>query len=191
MPAIEIVPYRPEWPAEFAAVARRLRAALDDDARRIDHIGSTSVPGLAAKDIVDVQVTVASLDGADLDARITDAGFAWHPYLADDSVEPEGMEASEFAKRVAADRAAKPFSNVHFRVEGRFNWRFALLFRDYLRATPDAAGPYAGVKAALATLHPDDKDAYYAVKDPVVALVWSGAEAWAAATGWTPGTPDA
>jgi GrpB-like predicted nucleotidyltransferase (UPF0157 family) len=56
---ITIVPYDASWPEEFVAVARPLRAVLGELALRIDHIGSTSVPGLAAKDIIDVQVTVA------------------------------------------------------------------------------------------------------------------------------------
>ncbi|MGH2482027.1 MAG: GrpB family protein, partial [Ktedonobacteraceae bacterium] len=58
---ITIVPYDTNWPAAFIEVARPLRAALGDLALRIDHIGSTSVPGLAAKDIIDVQITVADL----------------------------------------------------------------------------------------------------------------------------------
>src|SRR2546425_2727183 len=60
-PKLEIVPYDPEWPAAFEAEAVRLRAALGDVALRIDHHGSTSVPGLAAKPIIDIQVSVAAL----------------------------------------------------------------------------------------------------------------------------------
>ena len=61
---IEIVPYQDRWPGEFAAIGRRLRSALGDAALRIDHIGSTAVPGLAAKDVIDVQVSVLDLDAA-------------------------------------------------------------------------------------------------------------------------------
>lgn len=63
MSAIEIVEPDAEWPAQFTAVARLLRAALGDRAVRIDHIGSTAVAGLPAKPIVDVQVTVREFDG--------------------------------------------------------------------------------------------------------------------------------
>jgi GrpB-like predicted nucleotidyltransferase (UPF0157 family) len=59
---IEIVPYRASWPNEFKTLAAELRHALGDLALRIDHIGSTSIPGLAAKDRIDVQVTVTSLE---------------------------------------------------------------------------------------------------------------------------------
>ena len=59
---ITIVAYDTSWPEAFISVAQPLRTALGELALRIDHIGSTSVPGLAAKDVIDVQVTVATLD---------------------------------------------------------------------------------------------------------------------------------
>ena len=74
--AIAIVPYDDRWPAEFRRIGTSLREALDDLALRIDHIGSTAVPGLAAKDIVDVQVTVAALDAAAIAAALAPLGYA-------------------------------------------------------------------------------------------------------------------
>jgi GrpB-like predicted nucleotidyltransferase (UPF0157 family) len=71
-------------------------------------------------------------------------------------------------------------------VSGRSNFRYALLFRDYLRHSPSAAAAYAHVKIALARLHPDDVDAYYDVKDPVCDLIIGAAERWAAAVAWSP-----
>ncbi len=71
---IQIVAYQPEWPDEFAAIASSLHAALGTLALRIDHIGSTSVPGLAAKDIIDVQVTVADFT-PELEERFARAGY--------------------------------------------------------------------------------------------------------------------
>ena len=62
----------------------------------------------------------------------------------------------------------------------------ALLFRDYLRHTPAAAAAYAEVKVALSELHPNDVDAYYAVKDPVCDLVVEAAEQWASSAAWSP-----
>ena len=62
MPLIEIVPYNPKWPTRFLEIAEQLRATFGAAALRIDHIGSTSVPGLAAKDIIDLQVTLRELD---------------------------------------------------------------------------------------------------------------------------------
>ena len=68
---IEIVPYDAGWPEEFRRVGMPLRAALGESALRLDHIGSTAVPGLAAKDVIDLQVTVATLDAAALSEALT------------------------------------------------------------------------------------------------------------------------
>ncbi|MGB1630632.1 MAG: GrpB family protein, partial [Acidimicrobiales bacterium] len=70
MPLIELVAPDPAWPAQFADIEWELDAVFGSTALRIDHIGSTSVPGLAAKDIIDVQVTVASLDPTIVDAMV-------------------------------------------------------------------------------------------------------------------------
>src|SRR6185437_2768817 len=73
---IIIVPYDPTWPAEFGAVARPLRAALGSLALRIDHVGSTAVPGLAAKDKIDIQVTVQDFTNITrINAAITNLGY--------------------------------------------------------------------------------------------------------------------
>lgn len=76
------------------------------------------------------------------------------------------------------------------RVDGMPNQRFPLLFRDYLRDHPSTAEAYAQAKRALARLHPNDLDAYYAVKDPVCDIVVAAAEAWAASIEWQPGPSD-
>src|SRR5438552_16157021 len=79
---IVIIEYRPEWAEEFTAIARPLREALGELALRIDHIGSTAVPGLAAKDVIDVQVTVRDLT-PDLEAAFQRAGYTRTSYTQD------------------------------------------------------------------------------------------------------------
>src|SRR6476646_4887725 len=79
---IVIVDYRPEWPDEFAMVARPLHEALGEMALRVDHIGSTSVPGLAAKDVIDVQITVSDFT-PELEEAFERAGYARLPYNQD------------------------------------------------------------------------------------------------------------
>src|SRR5437867_2171644 len=74
MKIIEIMPYDQNWPHEFAEIARPLRATLGEAALRIDHIGSTAVPGLAAKDVIDVQVTVRDFD-APFEALLGSLGY--------------------------------------------------------------------------------------------------------------------
>ena len=73
---IAIAPYDPRWVDDFQRLAAALREALGERALRIDHIGSTSVPGLAAKDVIDIQVTVADLGDAEHARRLLAAGFA-------------------------------------------------------------------------------------------------------------------
>jgi GrpB-like predicted nucleotidyltransferase (UPF0157 family) len=188
---IVIESYRQEWPDEFRALGDELRRALGDLALRIDHIGSTAVAGLAAKDKIDIQITVRALEPP-VAAALNTCGFTRLDWITGDHV-PPGAPATpaEWTKWVFTphDADRRP-TNVHVRIAGRANGRYALLFRDYLRANPSAAQAYAQVKTALARLHPDDLDAYYAVKDPVCDIIMGAAELWAAATHWQPGPSD-
>jgi len=165
---IQIVPYRPVWPDEFREFGGRLRSVVGERALAIHHIGSTSVPNLCAKDIIDIQVTVRSLDPAILDDLLT-AGYV-RPRLAEDHC-PPGMTLpdEELAKMIAGvpDRRI----HIHIRVEGRFNQRYPLLCRDYLRTHNSAADAYGRVKEQLARYFPEDVEAYYDVKDPVFDII--------------------
>lgn len=176
---------------DFRAIGGRLRELLGPGALRIDHIGSTAVDGLAAKDIIDVQVSVADFDEGLL-AALDQAGFRRWPEFAGDHC-PPGMRlaGSELEKRFFNAPPGERKANIHVRVEGRFNQRYALLCRDYLRSHPLAASAYSQVKRALARIVGDDMDAFYDVKDPVFDILMAGAEEWATATGWRPGASDA
>jgi GrpB-like predicted nucleotidyltransferase (UPF0157 family) len=189
---IEIVTYNPVWPLEFREIGSRLRQALGDAALRIDHIGSTAVPGLDAKDVIDVQVTVSSLDDALLKPALENAGFVWREDIKRDHA-PPGMSVPdvELEKRYANDGSSVRASHVHIRVAGRWNQRYALLCRDYLRSHAGAASAYAEIKRQLARYFPNDADAYYDIKDPVFDVIMAGAEDWARFTNWTPDTTDA
>jgi GrpB-like predicted nucleotidyltransferase (UPF0157 family) len=183
---IDIVDYRPSWPAEFATLALDLGAALGPLARRIDHIGSTAVPGLASKDRIDVQVGVADLDRLDaIRGALERAGYALWPAF-DDHV-PSGVRADpgEWRKALFQPPAGARAANIHVREVGRLNWRYALLFRDFLRAHSTVATSYGELKRRLAPYMPDT-GSYADVKDPAVDLVMFAAEEWAARTGWDP-----
>lgn len=187
---IEIIPYQPTWPTEFQQIAARLRSALGALAMRIDHIGSTSVPGLPAKDIIDVQVTVTALD-ASLITAFTALGYTqpegvWRDHRPPTAVGPDTDWAKLFFRPPAGQRR----TNTHVRVQGRPNQRYPLLFRDYLRAHPASAEAYAELKRRLAQ-HLADPAMYSEVKDPAVDLIYFAAEAWASATHWQPGPADA
>lgn len=176
--------YRPTWPAEFQAMQRRLAAALGDQARHVAHIGSTAVPGMAAKDVLDIQVSVAKLDSA-LIPPLTALGLDFVPEHAEDHLPPGATEpVHEWQKLYFRSAAPARACHVHVRELGRANQRYALIFRDFLRAHPGPRQTLERIKAELARLHGDDAEAYYAVKDPVYDLIWHAANDWAARTGW-------
>ncbi len=188
---IEILPYAARWPAEFQQIGRNLRTILGAAALRIDHIGSTSVPGLAAKDIIDVQITVAALDPA-IAAKLAEHGYPRVEHIHGDHHPPtDNSPDHEWSKWIFKPPADHRLTNIHMRIAGHANQRYALLFRDYLRTHPMAAAAYAQVKMALAQRDNVDIDFYYDVKDPVCDIIMAGAEEWVARTGWTLGPSDA
>jgi GrpB-like predicted nucleotidyltransferase (UPF0157 family) len=191
MKMIKIVPYDENWPHEFAQIARPLRTTLGEVALRIDHIGSTAVPGLAAKNVIDIQVTVRDFD-APFEALLGSLGYIRRLDINRDHLPPQVPgPASEWEKRYFQPPEGQRPTNLHVRVQGRANQRYALLFRDYLRTHSVAAGAYAEIKRALASYHPENWDAYYDIKDPVCDVIWSAAQEWAKMTGWEPGPSDA
>jgi GrpB-like predicted nucleotidyltransferase (UPF0157 family) len=188
---IEIVPYQPTWPAEFQTLGHVLRNTLGDLALRIDHIGSTSVPGLAAKDRIDIQITVRELEPA-VESVLNRVGYVRVMRIKQDHIPPQGPdEPWQWPKWFFHPPEGQRPTNTHIRVAGLANQRYAILFRDYLRAYPATAAAYAQVKLALAKYHAEDEDAYYAIKDPACDIIIGGAEAWAATTGWQQGASDA
>lgn len=187
---VEIVAYQESWPSEFLEIAALLRRALGDLALRIDHIGSTSVPGLPAKDVIDIQITVAALDHRVISA-MTALGYTlpegtWRDHCPPDFIGPQ----AEWDKLYFYPPPGQRRTNTHVRVQGRANQRYALLFRDYLRAHPATVEAYAELKRRLAQ-NLADPQAYPEVKDPAVDLIYLAAEDWAAATYWQPGARDA
>lgn len=193
MGTFEIREYDQGWPDAFRDAAGRLRMVLGQGADRIDHIGSTSVPGLASKDVIDIQVSVEN--GTDLDSiagALEEAGWTLWRGVASDHAVP-GLPPDERAWRKVFIREPPGYRpvNVHVRVVGQANQRYPLLFRDYLRAHPHSAQAYATLKKDLALLLPDDLDRYADVKDAACDLIYFAAEAWAQAIGWNAGRSDA
>jgi GrpB-like predicted nucleotidyltransferase (UPF0157 family) len=137
---LEVVPYDPRWPAAFEAEAERLRAVLGTLALRVDHNGSTSVPGLAAKPVIDIQISVATLVPMDAYREpLQSLGYVHVPH-ADDGFCP-------FFHR---PRTWPHSHHVHVVKAGDAEERRTLGFRDYLRAHPEAAAEYAQLKRTLA-----------------------------------------
>ena len=187
---VEIIPFQSSWPAEFRLIASRLRQGLGDLALRIDHIGSTSVPNLAAKDVIDIQITVASLSQELLQA-MSDLGYTKDAGLRRDHP-PAGLggDQADWEKWYFDAPPGQRRTHTHVRVAGRANQRYALLFRDYLRSHPATAESYAELKRRLAQ-NLADPQTYPEVKDPAVDLIYLAAEEWAKIVRWQPGASDA
>jgi GrpB-like predicted nucleotidyltransferase (UPF0157 family) len=183
-----VVDYTDGWPSRAASLIATLRDRLGARAERIEHIGSTAVPAMAAKDCLDLQVTVTSLEDAarDFDQPLGSLGFRRTPYERDHIPAGQLDDQQRWVKRLWARRGHPEGDvNLHVRLAGSPNERLALLFRDWFRAHPEAVPAYAAFKRSLASTAPDIAT-YSGVKDPVVDLVISVAETWAAATGWHP-----
>jgi GrpB-like predicted nucleotidyltransferase (UPF0157 family) len=183
MAAVVIVDYDPTWPGQFEQLAVGLQQQLAGAAISIDHIGSTAVPGLAAKDVIDLQVSVASLAEADqLAPAFQEAGYVAAPYRQDHRPAGDTSDPARWEKRLWQSPPGARRVNVHVRVAGWPNQRYALLFRDYLRAHPRAAAAYAQLKRGLAERFGDDLAAYTDLKDSTCDLIVVAAEDWAVAS---------
>ena len=162
-------------------------------AARIDHIGSTSVPGLAAKDIIDIQITVPDLDDiqAFKAAMVQLAGYSQRGRIHEDHV-PLGADPSpaEWRKLYFRESDGSKRTHIHIREQGRLNQVYALLFRDYLKSDPISAKLYEQVKIRLSELFPRSIDAYLYIKDPTCDLIMQAAERWRWDTAWEPGPSD-
>jgi GrpB-like predicted nucleotidyltransferase (UPF0157 family) len=169
---VEVVVYDQGWPERFETWRGRLADLLGPVVLRIEHVGSTSVPGLAAKPVVDIQVSVADLGDEDRYVPMCEAaGLQFR--LRDD-------EHRYFQPPPGQPR------NVHVHVcqQGSKWERVHLLFRDYLRFSADAREAYAGAKREAARLWGNDRPAYTEAKTDVILGILDQAEAWAAANGW-------
>lgn len=174
--------YRPEWQTEFAVLADRLRGVLGFPAGTIDHIGSTSVPGLAAKDCIDVQVRVDRIDAPGVVPLFEAAGFRMRPESWNRVETSGGIRCTKLV--FAPPMGSRP-CNVHVRSHTGANTRFALLFRDFLRADRDARDAWGAFKQRLARSVPSLAD-YGQIKAPATDVLMIAAERWAAATRWSP-----
>ena len=179
-----VVPPDPVWPAVAARLLARVRAVAGDRAHRADHIGSTSVPGLPAKDVIDLQVVVDDLAVAaavadDLAAAglVRRAGPWWD----------NARDGSTRDKALVQNADPGLAVNCHVRPADSPTWRDALLLRDYLRDTPAAAGDYARLKRDLAAAAHDSIDDYAEAKTPWIRSTLAAADAWSDRTGWTSG----
>ncbi len=175
MPAKEdpivIVPYDARWAGEFRALATTLRDALGHAALRIDHVGSTAVPELDAKDVIDIQISVRDVAGSEsIRPPLERIGYVY--------------QATDTDRTQQYFREPPGYRRVHVRAAGSFDEQLNLLFRDFLRTHPAAAKDYAREKRSLAGRHRDDREAYVLAKQPTVWRLLLEAHDWAQEVGW-------
>lgn len=175
-----VVPYDPSWPEQARRIVARLNTACGHRAVRIDHIGSTAVPGMDGKDVIDVQITIAAPDvAAELVEPLLAAGYPQVAEITSDT--PHSDDLAVWHKRFHASADPGRPTNVHVRVEGRPNQQFALLFVEWLKANPGVRADYLAAKrAALAAAD------YTRAKEPWFLDNYHRARLWADGTGWRP-----
>jgi pyroglutamyl-peptidase I len=180
---LSVTPYNPDWPNQFAAIKENLIKGLGRLALSIDHIGSTSVPNLAAKDVIDIQITVKELSKPLLEA-MNSMGYTKSEVATSDHV-PANMDPNpeKWKKWFFRPPTGQRGTNTHVRIMGNPNQMYPLLFRDYLRANPDTAKSYGELKLRLAANIANPKT-YPDVKDPAVDLIFFPALEWAKKINW-------
>lgn len=169
---IVVVPYMPDWPDRFEVERRRIIAAVGTVARRVDHVGSTSVHGLTAKPIIDIDLSVPDADDEP----------AYLPALQEAGYRLRVRQAGHRMVRT-------PALDVHLHIctEGSEWERRHLLFRDWLRTNERDRHAYAALKSALAELEWSDMNAYADAKSSMIAEINARAADWADRVGWAVG----
>jgi GrpB-like predicted nucleotidyltransferase (UPF0157 family) len=185
---VRVVPYDKAWPRWAVAELASLTGALGDLVLHAAHIGSTSIPQMAAKKVLDLQLSVWDLEeaAAAFEAPLAGLGYVRLPYERDHVPAGDDSDPGLWVKRYWHRRNHPGGDvNLHVRAVGSPNERLALLFRDYLRANPLAVAAYSQFKQLLAA-EVGDLEPYTDIKDPVVDLVITAASDWASAEGWQP-----
>lgn len=160
---VYVAPYDAQWKEDYAAIREELAAALGDLALRIEHVGSTSVEGLSAKPIIDIDVVIE--DGTKLDAVI--AALGGIGYSHEGNLGIVGREAFKYDGKEHLRR-----HHLYVCTQDSPELRRHLVFRDYLRSHPEAVKEYSRIKEEGAALYPDDIDAYIAHKSPWIEAVY-------------------
>ena len=167
---IYLEPHNPEWANRAEQIAAEVAGLLGPLLVRWEHIGSTSIPGIQAKPVIDLLPLVTSVEEVDaLQGAFEDAGFYWYGEF--------GLPGRRYVNRddpVTGDRV----TNVHIYAITNPEVERHLAFRDYLRANPDIAREYEAVKVDCAAQHPTDITGYMDCKDATCKQIESAAVAW-------------
>lgn len=146
---VQIIPYDPAWEILFATERERIAAAIGQQVLAIEHVGSTSIPNLAAKPILDIAIGVGSLDDVpDCVAPLTNLGYEYKG--------EHGLPERHYFTRGRPNRT----HHLHMVVVGQYQWNTLIPFRDHLRRNPETLAQYQQLKEELAARFPHDRLAY-------------------------------
>ena len=166
---VEVVKHNPAWRSLFDIEARHIQEVFGDNLNAVYHIGSTSVPGLFAKPIIDIMPVVRDIEKVD----------AYNPQMVSLGYEPMG-EFGIPGRRYFRKGEDIRTHHVHVFQAGDVNVDRHLAFRDYLRAHPDEADIYGALKRELAAMFPTDMESYIQGKDALVKELEHKAVNWVA-----------
>jgi dephospho-CoA kinase len=185
-----LLPHDPDWSRQASLLMDRIKAAAPEDILAVDHIGSTAIPGLEAKDVIDLQLAVKDLGTADrISPLLAAAGFPAFPDVLADHPRPSSPHPSGWRKRLHGNADPGRDVNLHIRAVGSPGWRYALCFRDWLTADAAALEAYRAEKRRVAALHANDSSTIgYAVDKEAwfTEVAEPGMEQWVKRTGWSP-----
>ncbi|AJY76202.1 GrpB family protein [Paenibacillus beijingensis] len=174
-----IEPYNEEWPAIFFELGKRIKEAIGDHAIRVDHIGSTAVPGLAAKPVIDVQISIRDINHFDLvKDGLETIGFR---YIQDNP---------DRTKRYFREQPGMRRTHIHVREHGSWAEQFNLLFRDYLRTHEKEREEYADLKKKLSLIFRNQREQYVEGKTELIWNIMMKASKWSQEIGWKPDKAD-
>jgi GrpB-like predicted nucleotidyltransferase (UPF0157 family) len=157
---ILVIPYDPQWPAQYEAERIKIIQALGNMIAGIEHFGSTAIPGLAAKPTIDILVFVEQLQPAEIYAKLLHSlGYAPQVF------------PGEAPDHVLLQKGHQRTHHLHIVPQGSYEHQRHLAFRDYLRTHPDTAHAYAELKIRLAQRHPSDREAYSHAKTNFVRAI--------------------
>ena len=161
---ITVLPYDPQWPADFQAICQELTPALGDLVLVIEHVGSTAVPGLASKPIIDIDIVIRDAAALpDIIARLARIG-----YLHEGNLGVPDREAFCYEGKLHLRE-----HHIYVCPQNTAELHRHLTFRDYLRNHPEAAAQYGRIKQEAAALHPKDIDSYIAHKSGCIEALYA------------------
>ena len=153
---VRLLPYQEDWPRLFAVEKARLQAAVGQYVLDIQHVGSTSIPGLPAKPILDIAAAVENFEAAVVCIQpLEQLGYTYRG--------EKGIPRRHYFRK-----GDPRTHHIHMNEIGSVDWENQILFRDYLLCHPEAVEAYAALKIDLAQQFPADRDRYLAGKAPFI-----------------------